>query len=74
MKLHDIVNEYIEYNLTDNQIKKYTYSYTHQTDIQTLYKHFKKQYPLVNIDITKFNIRLNHICSEKALAMETMDE
>lgn len=70
MKLYDLVQEFIEYNLTDTQIQKYQYTYTHQIDVQTLFKKFKKQYPLVNIDITKFNIRLNYICSEKALAME----
>lgn len=71
MKLYDIVDEYIEYNLSDNQIQKYTYSYTHQTDIQTLYKHFKKQYGKVNISLVDFNNILNYICSKRS---ETMDE
>lgn len=70
MKLYDIVKEYIEYNLTEKQILKYQYSHTHQIDIQTMFKNFKKQYPLVEIDIIKFNIRLNYICSEKALTIE----
>lgn len=74
MKLYDLVQEFIEYNLDENEILRYQYSYTHQIDIQQLFKKFKKQYPLVDIDITKFNIRLNYICSEKALAMESMEE
>lgn len=71
MKLYDIVNEYIEYNLTDEQIQKYTYSYIHQIDIQTLYKHFKKQYNKVNITLLQFNNILNYNCSQRA---ETMEE
>lgn len=71
MKLYDIVDEYIEYNLSDNQIQKYTYSYTHQIDIQTLYKHFKKQYSKVNISLVDFNNILNYNCSKRA---QTMDE
>lgn len=74
MTLYQIIDEYIEYNLSNFQIKKYTYSYTHQTDLQTLYKHFKKQYSLVDIDITKFNTILNYTCSEKIRNMETMGE
>lgn len=74
MTLYQIIDEYIEYNLTDFEIKKYTYSYTHQTDLQTLYKHFKKQYKLVDINITKFNNILNYICSEKIRNIETMGE
>lgn len=70
MKLYDIVNEYIEYNLTDKQIKKYTYSYTHQIDIQSLYKHFKKQYNKVNISLLDFNNILNYNCSQRAESME----
>lgn len=71
MKLYDIVNEYIEYNLTDSQIKKYTYSYTHQIDIQILFKKFKKQYDKVNISLLDFNNILNYNCSQRA---ETMEE
>lgn len=71
MKLYDIVNEYIEYNLSDAEIKKYQYSYTHQINIQTLYKHFKKQYNKVNISLLDFNNILNYNCSKRA---ETMEE
>lgn len=74
MTLYQIIDEYIEYNLSNFQIKKYSYSYTHQPDLQTLYKHFKKQYTLVDINITKFNNILNNICSEKIQNMETMGE
>lgn len=71
MTLYQIIDEYIDYNLTEKQIQKYKYSYTHQIDIQTLYKHFKKQYNKVNISLQDFNNILNYNCSQRA---ETMEE